>query len=171
MEIQDKIVNKVALSGLITFDLASVAPQGERVLLDIKEQLFHGLILREKDFRAFVKEHDWSQYQGKHIAITCSADAIIPTWAYMLLANRLEPYAESITFGDLEVLENLLFERALEELDMARFEGQRVMVKGCGEIKIPESAFITLTRKLSKVAKSIMYGEACSSVPIYKRKG
>lgn len=141
------------------------------MLLDIKDQLFHGLILREKDFREYVKEHDWSQYEGKHVAITCSADAIIPTWAYMLLSNRLEPFAESITFGDLEVLENILFERALEGLDMSRFEGQRVMVKGCGDIKIPESAFITLTRKLSKVAKSIMYGEACSSVPIYKRKG
>ena len=171
MEIQDKIVNKVALSGLITYDLASIAPKGERVLLDIKDQLFHGLILREKDFREYVKEHDWSQYQGKHIAITCSADAIIPTWAYMLLSNRLEPFAETIIFGDLEVLETLLFERALESLDMGRFEGQRIMVKGCGDIKIPESAFITLTRKLSKVAKSIMYGEACSSVPIFKRKG
>jgi hypothetical protein len=171
MEIQDKIVNKVALSGLITFDLASIAPQGERVLFDIKDQLFHGLILREKDFREFVKEHDWSQYQGKHIAITCSADAIIPTWAYMLLSNRLEPYAETIIFGTLDVLETLLFEKALDELDMSRFEGGRVMVKGCGDIRIPESAFITLTRKLSKVAKSIMYGEACSSVPIFKRKG
>lgn len=171
MEIQDKIVNKVALSGLITFDLASIAPQGERVLLDIKDQLFHGLILREKDFRDFIKEHDWAQYQGKHIAITCSADAIIPTWAYMLLSNRLEPYAETIIFGTLDILETILFERALEQLDMSRFEGERVMVKGCGDIKIPESAFITFTRKLSKVAKSIMYGEACSSVPIFKRKG
>src|SRR5690606_32322030 len=105
MEIQDKIVNKVALSGLITFDLASIAPQGERVLLDIKDQLFHVLILIEKDFREYVKELDWSQYQVMHVAITCSADAIIPTWAYILLSSRLEPFAESITFGDLELLE------------------------------------------------------------------
>jgi len=170
METQDTIINKVALSGLITFDLASLAPTGERVLFDIKDQLFHGLILREKDFREFVKNNDWSQYQDKNVAITCSADAIIPTWAYMLLANRLEPYAKEVIFGDLDVLETFLYEKALSELDMEQFKDQRIMVKGCGDIKVPESAFITFTRKLSKVAKSIMYGEACSSVPIFKRK-
>jgi len=170
MDTQDTIVNKVALSGLITFDLATLVPTGDRVLFDIKDQLFHGLILREKDFREFIKTNDWSQYQGKNVAITCSADAIIPTWAYMLLANRLEPFAKEIIFGDLDVLETLLYEKSLEKLDMTQFEDQRIMVKGCGDIKIPESAFITFTRKLSKVAKSIMYGEACSSVPIFKRK-
>lgn len=170
MSTQDTIVNKVALSGLITFDLATLAPTGDRVLFDIKDQLFHGLILREKDFREFVKTNDWSQYEGKNVAITCSADAIIPTWAYMLLANRLEPYAKEVIFGDLNVLETFLYEKSLEKLDMRQFEDQRIMVKGCGDIKIPESAFITFTRKLSKVAKSIMYGEACSSVPIFKRK-
>lgn len=170
MNTQGTIVNKVALSGLITFDLATLAPTGERVLFDIKDQLFHGLILREKDFREFVKANDWSQYQDKNVAITCSADAIIPTWAYMLLSNRLEPYAKEIIFGDLNVLETILYEKSLETLDMSQFQDQRIMVKGCGDIKIPESAFITFTRKLSKVAKSIMYGEACSSVPIFKRK-
>jgi hypothetical protein len=170
MENQDTIVNKVALSGLITFDLATLSPEGERVLFDIKDQLFHGLILREKDFREFVKTNDWSKYQDKNVAITCSADAIIPTWAYMLLANRLEPYAREIIFGNLDVLETFLYEKSLEQLDMRQFEGERIMVKGCGDIKVPESAFITLTKKLSKVAKSIMYGEACSSVPIFKRK-
>jgi hypothetical protein len=170
MENQGTIVNKVALSGLITFDLATLSPKGERVLFDIKDQLFHGLILREKDFREFVKTNDWSKYQDKNVAITCSADAIIPTWAYMLLANRLEPYAREIIFGNLDVLETFLYEKSLEQLDMRQFEGERIMVKGCGDIKVPESAFITLTKKLSKVAKSIMYGEACSSVPIFKRK-
>jgi len=170
METQDKIINKVALSGLITFDLATLSPKGERVLFDIKDHLFHGLILRERDFREFVKNNDWSQYKDKHVAITCSADAIIPTWAYMLLANRLSPYAGEIIFGDLNVLETFLYEKSLANLDLSRFEGERVMVKGCGDIKVPESAFITFTRKLTTVAKSIMYGEACSSVPIFKRK-
>lgn len=170
MNNQNTIVNKVALSGLITFDLATLAPQGDRILFDIKDHLFHGLILREKDFREFIKTNDWSIYQDKNVAITCSADAIIPTWAYMLLANKLDPYAKEIIFGDLNVLETVLYEKSLENLDMSKFEGERIMVKGCGDIKIPESAFITFTRKLSKVAKSIMYGEACSSVPIYKRK-
>jgi len=170
METQDKIINKVALSGLITFDLATLAPKGDRVLFDIKDHLFHGLILREKDFREFVKTNDWSQYQDKYVAITCSADAIIPTWAYMLLANKLEPFAKEIIFGDLNTLETLLYEKSLAALDMSQFEGQRIMVKGCGDIKVPESAFITFTKNLSKVAKSIMYGEACSSVPIFKRK-
>jgi len=170
MNTQDTIVNKVALSGLITFDLASLASTEDRIVFDIKDLLFHGLILREKDFREFVKTNDWSAYQNKNVAITCSADAIIPTWAYMLLANRLEPFAKEIIFGDLDMLETTLYEKALAELDMSQFEGQRVMVKGCGDIKVPESAFITFTRKLSKVAKSIMYGEACSSVPIFKRK-
>src|SRR5687767_717248 len=107
MQIQENIVNKVAQSGLISFDLAELYPQGERVLYDIKDNLFHGLILREKDFREFVKEHDWSSYAGKHIAIICSADAVVPTWAYMLLANKLAPYAASVIFGDLETLETI----------------------------------------------------------------
>lgn len=171
MEIQEKIVNKVAASGLITFDLATLAPEGDLEVFDIKDHLFHGLILREKDFRAFVKQNDWSQYEGKNITIVCSADAIIPTWAYMLLANKLEPYVHELTFGPIEHLQSVLYEKALEKLDMEQFIDQRIMVKGCGDIQIPESAFITLTTKLSKVAKSIMYGEACSSVPIFKRKG
>lgn len=170
MEAQDKIVNRVAQSGLITFDLATLETKGERVLFDMKDHLFHGLILREKDFRTFVREHDWSQYEGKNIAITCSTDAIIPSWAYMLLANQLEPYANEVVFGDLETLETILFRDAISKLDMEQFMDGRVMIKGCADIRIPESAFIYFTTKLSKVAQSIMYGEACSSVPIYKRR-
>ncbi|WP_353181749.1 DUF2480 family protein [Parapedobacter lycopersici] len=171
MEIQEQIVNKVAQSGLITVDLADFGPRGERVIYDIKDNLFHGLILREKDFREFVKSHDWQQYEGKYVGITCSADAIVPTWAYMLLANSLEPYAKDVAFGDAGVLETLLYERALDEVDMERYRDQRVVVKGCGDIPIPESAFIKFTAKLTKVAKSIMYGEPCSTVPVFKRKG
>ena len=170
MDIQQNIVNKVAQSGLVSFDLAELYPQGERVLYDIKDNLFHGLILREKDFREFVKEHDWKQYAGKHMAITCTEDAIVPTWAYMLLANRLAPVAKTVVFGDLQLLETILFERELEKLDIEKYRDQRVVIKGCGEIAVPESAFISLTVQLTKVSKSIMYGEPCSTVPIYKRK-
>lgn len=170
MKIQETIVNKVAQSGLLTVDLADFAPRGERVVYDIKDNLFQGLILREKDFREFVKTHDWQQYEGKYVAITCSADAIVPTWAYMLLANRLEPYAAAIVFGELATLEAVLYEQALEKLDMERYRDQRVVVKGCGDGTTPEFAFVKFTAMLSKVAKSIMYGEPCSTVPVFKRK-
>src|SRR4051812_33249571 len=118
MDIQEEIVNKVAQSGLVSVDPASFYPQGERVLYDIKDNLYMGLILREKDFREFVKEHDWAQYTGKYVAITCSADAIVPTWAYMLLANRMALYAGEIVFGNLDTLETILFEKALKQLDV-----------------------------------------------------
>jgi len=170
MDIQENIVNKVAQSGLISFDLADVYPAGERVVYDIKDNLFHGLILKEKDFREFIKQHDWSQYVGKHIAIICSADAIVPTWAYMLLANKMSPFATTVVFGNLEVLETVLFERAINNLDIEKYRDERIVIKGCGDIQIPVSAFVELTFKLTKVAKSIMYGEPCSTVPVYKRK-
>lgn len=170
MDIQENIVNKVALSGLISFDLAELYPQGDRVVYDIKENLFHGLILREKDFREFVKGHDWSQYQNKHVAITCTADAIVPTWAYMLLASKLQPFAATIVFGDLGTLETILFERSLTKLDLEQYRDQRVVVKGCGEIPVPTAAFVELTTRLVAVAKSVMYGEPCSTVPLFKRK-
>lgn len=170
MDIQENITNRVALSGLINFDPADLYPQGERVVYDIKDNLFQGLILKEKDFREFIKQHDWSQYQGKHVAITCSADAIVPTWAYMLLANKMSFFAENVVFGSLETLENVLFERSVEKLDMENYRDQRVVIKGCGDIPVPVSAYVRLTEKLSKVAKSIMYGEPCSTVPVFKRK-
>ncbi|HYK75527.1 MAG TPA: DUF2480 family protein [Daejeonella sp.] len=170
MDIQENIVNKVAQSGLISFDLAELYPAGERVLYDIKDNLFHGLILREKDFREFVKSHDWASYMGKHVAIICSADAIVPTWAYMLLASKLAPYATTVVFGNLELLETVLFQKALNEIDLEKYRDQRIVVKGCGEIAVPTSAFVEITAKLKGLAKSIMYGEPCSTVPIFKRK-
>lgn len=170
MDIQENIINKVAQSGLLSFDLATLYPEGERMVYDIKDNLFHGLMLREKDFREFIKDHNWEAYTGKHIAITCSADAIVPTWAYMLLANRLAPFARTVVFGDLRLLESILFDRALQQLDLENYRDQRIVIKGCGDIAIPESAFIDLTVKLTGIAKSIMYGEPCSTVPIYKRK-
>ena len=170
MEIQENIVNKVAQSGLVSYDLASIKPAGERVLYDIKDNLFHGLMLREKDFRAFVKDHDWAQYQGKHIAITCTADAIVPTWAYMLLATKFSEYAATVFFGNLEELENFLFSKAIDNLDLEQFRDQKIVIKGCGDIFVPTAAFVLLTSKLKPVTKSIMYGEPCSTVPLYKRK-
>ena len=170
MDIQENIVNRVAQSGLISLDPAELFPAGERVVYDIKENLFHGLMLREKDFREFVKQHDWAQYEGKHVAIICSSDAIVPTWAYMLLANKLNPFAKTVVFGNLELLETVLFDRALAIFDFEKYRDERVVIKGCGDIYVPVSAYVELTAKLSAVAKSIMYGEPCSTVPIYKRK-
>lgn len=170
MDIQENIVNKVAQSGLITIDLADYAPKKDIAIYDIKDNLFHGLLLKEKDFRAFIKEHDWSQYQGKHIGIICSTDAIVPVWAYMLLANKLEPYAESVHFGNEEQVRDFLFNEALNTIEYSQFQDERIVVKGCGDIFIPESAFVKFTTALSKVSKTIMYGEPCSTVPIFKRK-
>jgi hypothetical protein len=170
MDIQENIVNKVASSGLITLNLEEYLHKGERVLYDIKDNLFHGLILKEQDFRAFIKEHDWQKYTGKNIAITCSADAIVPTWAYMLLANKMKPYANEVVFGSLETLETILFTKALAKIDTNAFVGERVVIKGCADVEVPISAYVEITALLTPVVKSIMYGEPCSTVPIYKRK-
>jgi len=170
MDIQENIVNKVANSGLVTLNLEEYFHNGERVVYDIKDNLFHGLILKEQDFRAFIKAHDWQQYQGKNIAITCSADAIVPTWAYMLLANKMKPYANEIVFGTLETLETVLFAKALAKIDLNTFANERVVIKGCADIDVPVSAYVEITALLTPIAKSIMYGEPCSTVPIFKRK-
>lgn len=170
MEIQENIINKVAQSGLITLDPAQFYVAGERVVYDITDNLFHGLMLREKDFREFVKGHDWSQYQDKYVAVTCTADAIVPAWAYMLLANRMAPYAKEVVFGDAELLETVLFLKQMANLDVEQYRDQRLVIKGCGDIDIPTSAYVELTKKLTPVAKSLMFGEPCSTVPIYKRK-
>jgi hypothetical protein len=170
MEIQENIINKVALSGLVTLDPAQFYPAGERVVYDIKDNLFQGLILREKDFREFVKEHDWSQYQDKLVAITCTEDAIVPAWAYVLLANKLAPYAREVVFGDAEVLETVLFLKNIANLDVEQYRGQRVVLKGCGDVPVPVSAYVELAKILTPVVKSMMFGEPCSTVPIYKKK-
>ncbi|MEO6151318.1 MAG: DUF2480 family protein [Mucilaginibacter sp.] len=170
MEIQENIINKVAQSGLVTLDPAIFYAVGERVIYDIAPNLFQGLILREKDFREFVKEHDWSQYTGKNIGIICSADAIVPAWAYMLLANKMAPYASQVVFGDSEVLETVLFIKQIEKLDAEQYRDQRLVIKGCGDIDVPVSAYVELTKRLTPVVKSLMFGEPCSTVPLYKRK-
>jgi hypothetical protein len=163
------IVNKVAQSGLITLDLADYYVEGERVLYDLRQNLFMEMILREKDFRDFLKQHDWSQYQGKHIAITCSVDTIIPSWAYMLLVTKLAPYAKTVIKGDLEQLEAYLLSKELDKIDFSVYADSKVVIKGCGDLPIPDAAYLEITNKLLPYASSIMYGEPCSTVPVYKK--
>lgn len=165
----EEIVNRVANSGLITLDLGEMYPEGERVLFDIRDVLFQGLILREKDFREFIASHHWKAYEGKYVALTCSADAIIPDWSWMLLASALQPFAKKIVFGDLEKLETVLFDEILSAVDAEQYRDQRIVVKGCGDKPVPKTAYIEVVRKLQPVVKSIMYGEPCSTVPVYKR--
>ena len=165
-----EIVNRIANSPIVTFKLEEIHPEGERIAIDLKDQLFHGMILREKDFRAWVKEHDWSQYEGKHVALFCSVDTIIQVWAYMLLETRLYPYAKTVVVGSMEELEMSLWLTALEAVDFAAFEGRPVVVKGCSDIEVPARIYTETTRRLMPVAKKISYGEPCSTVPLYRKK-
>lgn len=166
---ENEIINKVANSGLINLDLEDYYVKGPRKLIDIKDQLYMGMILKEKDFREWIKTNNWSQYQDSFVAVYCSEDAIIPVWAYMLVAAALEPFAKRVVFGDLEALETELYKEVIDGLELNEFTDQRLIIKGCGNLPVPRAAFLMLTRKLQPIAKSIMYGEACSTVPIYKR--
>jgi len=170
METQEPLfVNRVANSGLVTLNLEDFIHPGERVVYDIKDNLFHGLMLREKDFREFIKTHDWPQYASQNVAIICSADAIVPTWAYMLLAIKLQNHAHRYVFGTLENLEQALFQEAIAGLDVEQYIDAKVVIKGCGEKPVPTFAYIAIMQKLLPVAASLMYGEPCSTVPLYKR--
>jgi hypothetical protein len=161
------LVNRVAQSALLTLNLEDLRLPGERELLDIKEVLFQGLILREKDFRTWVKAHDWASYSGKHVAITCSADAIVPGWAYMLLATVLQPHTTSFVFGTLDQLETALYVQAFAAHDWSVYAGEKVVLKGCGHV--PVAAYVEATRLLMPHADKLMYGEPCSTVPLYRR--
>ncbi|MEN9686708.1 MAG: hypothetical protein RLZZ28_2494 [Bacteroidota bacterium] len=163
-------VNKVAESGIISFDLEAYYPKEAIKTFDLKAYLFMGLILKEKDFRASLQTTDWSQYQDCHVAITCTADAIIPMWAYMLVASQLQPVALSVVFGDEKKLISTILLKNLESVKGETFTDQRVVIKGCGDVEIPETAYVEITNKLRPYVKSIMYGEPCSTVPIYKKK-
>ncbi|MEQ8623833.1 MAG: DUF2480 family protein [Vicingaceae bacterium] len=165
----EEIINRVAKSGLITLNLEEFYPEGERVLYDIKENLWQGIALKEKDFREFVKEYDWSTYEGKFVALTCSEDAIVPTWAYMLLATKLAPHAKRVVFGDLATLEAVLFEAVISKIDPSAYEDAKIVIKGCSDKAVPPSAYVKLTEMLMPYAKIIMYGEPCSTVPLYKK--
>jgi len=165
----EQIINRVANSSIVSLDLETYYPTGERVIFDIKGNLYEETILREKEFRAFIKEHNWNAYQGKNVAITCSVDAIVPTWAFMLIASKLSPIANHITFGTLAYLEKELFTMALDNLDLAQYRDAKVVVKGCSGNAIPTSAYVELVRILQPVVASLMFGEPCSTVPVYKR--
>ncbi|MEM1407676.1 MAG: DUF2480 family protein [Bacteroidota bacterium] len=162
-----EIVNKVALSPLVTIDLEEYYHHGERMVFDIKDWLFQEMILKERDFRAYIREHDWSQYRGKNVALTCSVDVIIPAWAYMLIASRLNE-ANKVVLGNLQQLELSLFEEALNKIDLNELKGSKVVVKGCGELPVPDAAYVQITQLLTPVVSSLMYGEPCSTVPVYK---
>lgn len=164
----DEIINKVANSGLITIDLEEFYPKGERVLFDLKPLLFHELILKEKDFREYIKQHDWASYRDKLAAITCTADAVVPTWAYMLVSIALEPFAKKIVFGNLETLEAIVFSEALQKINYEEYKDKRVVIKGCSNLPVSTHAYVELVKGLRPFVKSIMYGEPCSTVPLYK---
>jgi hypothetical protein len=166
----EEITNKVAQSGLVQIDLEELYPDGERVLVDLKDWLYEGLILREKDFREQLKQHDWSQYTGKYLALTCTADAIVPTWAYMLIVAQAEPFCKKILLGSLQQLEEELFREAIQNLNADTYRDQRIVIKGCSN-HVPLSAYVDLMHFLLPLAKNIMYGEPCSTVPVYKSKG
>lgn len=163
-----EIINRVANSKLVTIDLEDYYPSGKRVFIDIKDWLFEELILKEKDFRASVKNHDWSQYQDNFVALTCSSDAIIPSWAYLLITTQLAGIAKKVVVGSLETLEISIFQDILANFDTSEFKDKPVIIKGCSSKFIPETTYVQLVQKLTLTVKSVMYGEACSTVPIYK---
>jgi hypothetical protein len=166
----EEIINKVAQSQLVTLDLESYYPAEEIVVFDLKPHLFMELILKEKEFRAALQNNDWSAYQNKVVAVTCTADAIIPMWAYMLVGSYLQPVAKDVIFGDEQTARQHLFIHNIDAIDTEPFVDKRIVVKGCGDIPIGEFAYLAITKKLVPVAKSLMYGEPCSTVPIYKKK-
>ncbi|SNR54616.1 DUF2480 family protein [Lutibacter flavus] len=166
----DEIVNRVANSKLKTIDLEDYYPKGERTIIDIKQWLFHELILKETEFRAYLASHDWSQYKNHYIALTCTSDAVIPSWAYMLITTYVAPFAKKIVVGTLKELENSIFQDIIKSIGTEEFRDIPVIIKGCSNKPIPETAYIFLIEKLQPVVKSIMFGEACSTVPLFKRK-
>jgi len=165
----EEIINKVAQSGIVTIDLEEFYDNTPRVLFDIKPLLFQELILKEKDFREYIKQHDWSQYKNTYVALTCTADAIVPTWTYMLLTLSLQPFAKKIVYGNIEVLNTILFQEKIDGLNSDNYKDARIVIKGCGDKPVPVAAYVAITEKLKPVAKSIMYGEPCSTVPLYKK--
>ena len=165
----DEIINRVANSKLVNIDLEDYYPKGERLIFDIKDWLLEGFVLREKDFRKQASEHNWEQYKNCFGALTCATDAIVPAWAYMLLSTYLEPYASKTVIGDLNTLETSIYQDIISTLDVSEFHDKPIIIKGCSNKPIPDNAYIQLTTKLKPIVKSIMYGEACSSVPLFKK--
>lgn len=166
----DPIINKVAESGLVTLDLEEYYPREEILVFDLKPLLFMELILKEKDFRQSLQQIDWTQYAGKTVAVTCSADAVIPVWAYMLVVSYLQPVAKDVILGDQESALRQTFLQNIQQIDLAALADKRIVVKGCGELPIGDYAYMEITKRLRPIAKSIMYGEPCSTVPVFKKK-
>ncbi|MFT3932272.1 MAG: DUF2480 family protein [Chitinophagaceae bacterium] len=165
----DTIVNKVAESGLLEIDLENYYPKGDLVVFDLKDYLFMGLILKEKDFREALKKQDFFVFKDKLVAVTCTADAIIPSWAYMLVASYIQPIAKEIVMGDTDFLHKTIFLRNINAIDTKDYQDKRVVIKGCGDLEIGPFAYLEITKLLRPVAKSIMYGEPCSTVPVFKK--
>ena len=165
-----EIVNRVAQSKLVTIDLEDFYPEGDRVQIDLKPWLYQGLILKEKDFREAVKAHNWNSYSGKYVHVTCSSDAIVPSWAYLLVSIELAPHAKKTVVGSRELLEDLLYDEVIRELPLEPYRDVPVIIKGCSNKVIPDTAYANLVQKILPVASSVMYGEACSSVPLHKKK-
>jgi len=166
---QDEIINRVANSMLEVFDLEDYYPNGIRTQIDISQWLLEGFLLKEKDFREALKNHDWSQYQDHFVAIHCSTDAIVPAWANILVATYAAPFAQKVVSGNLNDLETALYQEVLPTLDYSSYQHKPVIIKGCSKKPVPESAYIMAVQKLQPIAKSIMYGEACSAVPLFKK--
>jgi len=166
----DEIINRVAQSQLVVVDLEDLYPQGKRVIFDIKDWLYEGFVLREKQFRQQVKDHDWSQYQDQYVGLTCSTDAIIPAWAYILITIELKPYSKKTIIGDSNALETSIYQDIISGLDVSLYHDKPLIIKGCSNKPVPDNAYVLLAEALKPVAKSIMYGEACSAVPLYKKK-
>ena len=166
----EEIVNRVQKSKTLLLDLEEHYPGGKRMEFDLKTFLHEGLIIKEKEFREALKEHDWEQYSGACVGIHCSSDTIIPGWAYMLPAGYLSEYAEFSGFGTKDEIEPMIFEHFISSLNLEDYENKRVIIKGCSKKKVPQHAYIRLAQLLSNTAKSVMYGEPCSTVPIFKKK-
>lgn len=166
----EEIINRVASSKLVTFNLEDYYPEGNRYQIDVKEWLFDGFFLKEKDFRTYVSNHDWAQYKDGYVALYCSTDAIIPTWAYMLVQIQLQPYVKKTVLGNLEQLETSLYQTIIDGIDVSEYGGKPVIIKGCSNKPVPANAYVWVAAKIQEVAKSVMFGEACSSVPLFKRK-
>lgn len=165
----EEIINKVANSSLEVFDLEDYYPNGVRLQIDISQWLFEGFLLKEKDFREALKNHDWSQYQNHLVAIHCSTDAILPAWASILVATYISPFAKKVVLGTINDLETVLYQEILSKIDYTQYQDKPIILKGCSKKPVPESAYIIAIQELQKVAKSIMYGEACSAVPLFKK--
>lgn len=167
---KEDITNRVAQSPLVTFNLEDLYPRGSRIALDIKDWLYEGLVVREKEFRHHLETHDWSAYTQAFVALHCSTGAIVPAWAFMLVASKILPFAQKVVVGRLEDLETALYQTLLENLDVTPFKDKPVIIKGCSHKPVPSNAYILALSKIQQVAKRVLYGEACSSVPLFKRK-